>query len=423
MSHMDRELTPSSRSNKSMRIFNQVPLSSTMLQKSLPSRISAETTDSGLASTSCTHAVSSSETSFRILDGVRRDEAERRQESVENGTNNRNIQTPHSGFMLLRRNLSSRGSSTPKNCVSHCPFPTPDRLNEPFISHEVFENRLLSFEEKNSFSPCIDWQSTMNPTVFDTSNPAAYLPPVRSLSCEQRNERAINAFFQRKIVPSPTPTARRRVAITSSGSRESTMDTKSPSQTLPTSLRAMTTQTDVTIPPDYDIAQIFAPFATFTGVDTRTSTMEVSRSCSSSPTSISSLSRRKLFSEEDFEDFNDGAADGDLRGPEISRGHAPFIDTPALSTPPKTCRRESTSGSLSGVYGRQESFCGENQHEIGIDEIPRGALDIELSPIRPHSPTDEATMDSKYTFVTSPDGNRQEHATENSPSTFDMSIV
>lgn len=51
-----------------------------------------------------------------------------------------------------------------------------------------------------------------------------------------------------------------------------------------------------------------APFATFTEDETQVSMMEMSRSSPTSPTSTSSLSRRKLFSEEDLDDYNDDDA-------------------------------------------------------------------------------------------------------------------
>ena len=102
LSQENMDCTPSSRLTRTIRVFNQIPLSSTMLhKKSIPLRISttAETTDSGLASTNSTQAASSSENSFRILENRQSDES-------EEGSASRNMQTPHSGFMLLRRNLN-----------------------------------------------------------------------------------------------------------------------------------------------------------------------------------------------------------------------------------------------------------------------------------------------------------------------------
>lgn len=69
---------------------------------------------------------------------------------------------------LMMMPWSSRGSSTPKRPITYCPFATPDRLGEELSAQEDFESSSHIIRDQvaePAFSPCIDWMSSMNPTV------------------------------------------------------------------------------------------------------------------------------------------------------------------------------------------------------------------------------------------------------------------
>ncbi|OQR68800.1 hypothetical protein BIW11_12668 [Tropilaelaps mercedesae] len=334
----------------------------------------------------------------------------------KNAHSNRAQQTPRSRncFFTYGRN---QGQSTPKRNMSLCPFATPDRLNEYFIPHEVFEvgSQMCVLDNKDVFSPCIEYQSTMNPTFFDTSDPAAYLPPTRTISDEEAIQRVIAEFFRDKvIVPSPSSAegGNRMRCYLSLGSGKLPDATLS-SKHLPLSAcgpklgsaRNAASQTSITISPNVDLNELFAPFATYVETSPRISITDASvNSGSPSSDSICSVSRRKLFFEEDDGPVleqgtsfptNVEQGQGYKESVAVLQQNNNFNDTIELSLPPRItrtgCSIVTNSFTLTSpnVESSRVIYQGDDGSPISClagedaDEIPRGDFNIDLSPIKP----------------------------------------
>ncbi|XP_022648967.1 uncharacterized protein LOC111245205 isoform X2 [Varroa destructor] len=335
-------------------------------------------------------------------------------EDIDNIHGGATQQTPNSQFVFIRRG-NTRGSSTPKRQVSLCPFTTPDRLGEPLSAQEDFESSKQMINQPlddTTFSPCIDWQSTMNPMAFDVSNPALYLPPTRTGSAEQRIQNRIAEFFREtKIVPSPCTAegggrTRCYLSLDTAKLQDIALSSKRviPSVYTPKKacVRNMATQTCVTIPPSVDLNKLFAPFATYMETEVPESFMDASRSSSSSSDSICSISRRKLFTEEDESPVvahncpraSRSVEEEDKKEIAVFQKNHNFNDTIALSSPPRTMRTscsvlmnsfESPDQKIESSRLMCHDFYKESDKNLldcDRDEIPRGEFHIELSPIK-----------------------------------------